>query len=132
MGPVASMKSLVIALIAAGVAAAGSASACDVGALGGLTASSIDSVTVQFETRKPEMPLEGAGQVAALMRFINGLGADWTAGGPASSDGVIRFYQSGNVAASVWISESALKTDNCSRAVSAEEFDELFSILAAS
>jgi hypothetical protein len=116
------------AFMAAGAAMAGEVSACDVGALQSLRAAGVDQVTVQFRGRPAEMPLENPNQVAELVAFIKRLGASWTSGG-GSGDGIIRFYASGAVAASVYVANDSLATDACRRRLSSDEAAELFGIL---
>lgn len=118
-----------IALAAAGVMATGAARACDVGAIASLRSANVESVTVQFSKHRPEMPLEDSRRVVALVGFLKRLGPEWAPGGASSSDGVIRFYEAGSVAASVFVGTDALATDSCKRKLSSDELDELFSIL---
>jgi len=109
-------------------AAAAPALACDSGleSLGG-----VSSVTVQFESRKPEMPLEDSGQIASIVSFFRNLGG-WTEGsGAGAGDGVIRSSGSGGKT-EVWLTRSGFKTDSCHRAASAGELDELYALLMAS
>lgn len=117
-----------VLVMAAGGAMTSLASACEVPALQTLRASGVEQVTVQFKGRPAEMPLENPNQVSELLSFIGGLGANWSAGG-GSGDGVIRFYASGGVAASLYIASDRLSTDSCRRRLSSEESAELFEIL---
>lgn len=122
------MKAGLVAITAAGAVLAGSASACDVGALQELRPSGVEQVTVQFRARQSEMPLDKVNQVAQLVDFIRSLGAEWAAGG-GSGDTVIRFYKAGSVAASVFLASDTLATSSCRRKLSSAESAELFSIL---
>jgi hypothetical protein len=110
--------------------ASGPASACD----GGLSRlGAVSSVTVQFGGRKPEMPLENADQVRALVGFFRRLGADWkdASTAPAGNDGVIRFYETSGSDISVWLTGSGFKTDSCYRKATQGELDELLTILTS-
>jgi hypothetical protein len=106
----------------------GVASACDASSIAGLRSSSVDSVTVQFGSRKQEMPIEDSDRVIALVGFLKRLGTDW-APGTIKSDGVIRFYDGRGVAASIDIGRDAVATGSCKRELTDNEQDELFSIL---
>lgn len=106
------------------VAFTGAAIACDAPRL---NASAVESVTVQLDQRRPEIPLEEPGRITALVSLIRGPWAP--AAAPASADGIIRFYTSGRVAASVKIAGDALFTDQCKRSLSDEEVETLFALL---
>lgn len=121
------MKSLGLAL-AALVAWTGSAGACEVSALSGLRSSDVETVTYQMG-RRAEMPLEDSTRVVALVGFLKRLGSSWSAGSGTSSDGVIRFYESGDVAAKFFVGSDSVATDKCKRKLNRAELDELFSIL---
>ena len=121
------MKSVGLGLVAL-VAWSGTAGACEVSALSGLKSSDVESVTFQTG-RRPEMPLEDSRRVVALVGFLKRLGTSWSAGGGSSNDAVIRFYESGGVAAKVFVGTDAVATDSCKRKLSAGELDELYSIL---
>ncbi|MEQ1931239.1 MAG: hypothetical protein ABL957_12035 [Parvularculaceae bacterium] len=123
------MRSLGVALVALSVFGMGSAGACEVSSLSGLRSSDVESVTYQMGAHRPEMPLEDSRRVVALVGFLKRLGTNWAPGGASSNDGVIRFYESGDVAAKVFVGTNTVATDRCKRKLNQDELDELYSIL---